>query len=123
MRISDWSSDVCSSDLLLWAVGLSRRQMVYHTDVAMIFPTEKARKPRKHHIPDMLPVSAEEMLVGETWRKVSWRRGTKGQLACHFAARRVRIADVQKDRVIETGVFRIHGNEIGRAYCWERGVQ
>src|SRR3546814_9681755 len=54
---------------LLWAVGLSRRQMVYQTDVAMIFPTEKARKPRKHHIPDMLPVSAEEMLVGETWRK------------------------------------------------------
>src|SRR3546814_15434797 len=28
---------------LLWAVGLSRRQMVYQTDVAMIFPTAKAR--------------------------------------------------------------------------------
>src|SRR3546814_232881 len=97
---------------LLWAVGLSRRQMVYQTDVAMIFPTEKARKPRKHHIPDMLPVSAEEMLVGETWRKVSWRRGTKGPLACHFAARRVRIADGQKHRVFDKGVSRMPGDEV-----------
>jgi SRSO17 transposase len=28
---------------LLWAVGMSRRQKVYPTDVTMIFPTEKAR--------------------------------------------------------------------------------
>src|SRR5487761_2096097 len=53
---------------LLWAVGMSRRQKVYPTDVTMIFPTEKARKPRKHHIPDMSPVSAETMLVGPKHR-------------------------------------------------------
>src|SRR3546814_11653352 len=86
--------------------------MVYQTDVAMIFPTERARKPRTHHIPDMLPVSAEEMLVGETWRKVSWRRGTKGPLACHFAARRVRFADGQKHRVLDKGVSRLPGDEV-----------
>ena len=62
---------------LLWAVGMSRRQKVYPTDVTMIFPTEKARKPRKHHIPDMTPVSAETMLVGVKWQKISWRWGTK----------------------------------------------
>src|SRR3546814_1184393 len=28
---------------LLWAVGLSRQPLVFTTDVAMIFPTEKAR--------------------------------------------------------------------------------
>src|SRR3546814_17794006 len=61
---------------LLCAVGLSRRQLVYQTDVAMIFPTAKARKPRKHHIPDMLPVSSEEMLLAGTGRKVGWGRGT-----------------------------------------------
>src|SRR3546814_12619808 len=60
----------------------------------------------------MLPVSAEEMLVGETWRKVSWRRGTKGPLACHFAARRVRIADGQKHRVFDKGVSRMPGDEV-----------
>jgi SRSO17 transposase len=91
---------------LLWAVGMSRRQMVYPVDVVMIFPTEKARKPRKHHIPDKSPVSAEEMLAGETWRKLSWRRGTKGPLVCHFAARRVRVADGHKHRIFDKGVSR-----------------
>ncbi len=97
---------------LLWAVGMSRRQMVYPADVAMIFPTEKVRKPRKYHIPDIPPVTAEEMLAGETWRKVSWRRGTKGPLACHFAARRVRIADGHKHRILDKGVSRMPGDEV-----------
>ena len=86
---------------LLWAVGMSRRQKVYPTDVTMIFPTEKARKPRKHHIPDMSPVSAETMLVGVKWQKISWRGGTKGPLTCLFAARRVRIADGPKHRMFD----------------------
>ncbi len=91
---------------LLWAVGMSRRQKVYPTDVTMIFPTEKARKPRKHHIPDMSPISAETMLVGVKWQKISWRGGTKGPLTCLFAARRVRIADDPKHRVFDKGVER-----------------
>jgi SRSO17 transposase len=97
---------------LLWAVGMSRRQMVYPTDVAMTFPTEKARKPRKHHIPDVPPVSTEEMLADETWRKLSWRRGTKGPLTCRFAARRVRIADGEKHRIFDKGVSRMPGDEV-----------
>ena len=97
---------------LLWAVGMSRRQMVYPANVVMIFPTEKARNPRKHHIPDTSPVSAEEMLAGEPWRKVSWRRGTKGPLVCHFAARRVRIADGHKHRIFDKGVSRMPGDEV-----------
>jgi SRSO17 transposase len=97
---------------LLWAVGMSRRQMVYPVDVVMIFPTEKARKPRKHHISDRPSVSAEEMLADETWRKLSWRRGTKGPLVCHFAARRVRIADGHKHRMFDKGVSRMPGDEV-----------
>ncbi|MEG8224049.1 IS701 family transposase [Sphingomonas sp. HH69] len=97
---------------LLWAVGMSRRQMVYPTDVAMIFPTEKARKPRKHYIPDRPPVSTEEMLADETWRKLSWRRGTKGPLTCRFAARRVRVADGDKHRISDKGVSRMPGDEV-----------
>ena len=76
---------------LLWAVGLSRRQNVYPADVALIFPVAKAGKPRKYHIPDQPPVSAEALLAGGKWQKVSWRRGTKGRLTCLFAARRVRL--------------------------------
>src|SRR4051812_16014982 len=44
---------------LLWAVGLSRRQNVYPADIALIFPIAKTGKPRKYHIPDQPPVSAE----------------------------------------------------------------
>jgi SRSO17 transposase len=97
---------------LLWAVGVSRRQKVYPTDVTMIFPTENARKPRKHHIPDMSPVSTERMLVGVKWKKISWRMGTKGPLTCRFAARRVRIADGPKHRVFDKGVERMPGDEV-----------
>ena len=97
---------------LLWAVGVSRRQKVYPTDVTMIFQTEKARKPRKHHIPDMSPVSAERMLVGVKWQKINWRMGTKGPLPCLFAARRVRIADGPKHRVFDKGVERMPGDEV-----------
>jgi SRSO17 transposase len=97
---------------LSWAVGLSRHQKVYPSDVTMIFPTERARKPRKHHIPDMLPVSAETTLIGEKWRKISWRQGTKGPLTCLFAARRVRIADGPKHRVFDNGVERMPGDEV-----------
>ena len=52
------------------------------------------------------------MLAGETWRKLSWLRGTKGPLVCHFAARRVRIADGHKHRIFDKGVFRMPGDEV-----------
>src|SRR6202166_2111278 len=62
---------------LLWAVGLSRRQNVYPADIALIFPIAKTGKPRKYHIPDQPPVSAEALLAEGKWQRVSWRRGTK----------------------------------------------
>lgn len=86
---------------LLWAVGLSRRQNVYPADVALIFPVAKAGKPRKYHIADQPPVCAETLLAEGKWQKVSWRRGTKGRLTCLFAARRVRVADGHKHRMLD----------------------
>jgi len=65
---------------LLWAVGLSRRQNVYRPDTAEVFPVAKTGRRRKYHITDQPPMSAEAMLSSEPWRKVSWRRGTKGRL-------------------------------------------
>lgn len=78
---------------LLWAVGLSSRQTVYAADVELTFPTARGGRQRQYHVPDQAPVSVADMLTGETWRKVAWRRGTKGRLTCLFAARRVRIAE------------------------------
>jgi len=97
---------------LLWAVGLSRRQNVYPADIALIFPRAKTGKRRKYHIPDRSPVSAETMLAGEKWQKVSWRRGTKGRLTCLFAACRVRVADGHKHRMLDNRMQCMPGDEV-----------
>lgn len=97
---------------LKWAVGLSRRQNVYPANVALIFPVAKTGKRRKYHIPNRPPVSAEAMLAGEKWRKVIWRRGTKGRLSCRFAARRVRLADGHKHRMLDNRMQCMPGDEV-----------
>jgi SRSO17 transposase len=97
---------------LLWAVGLSRRQNFYPADVALIFPVAKTGKRRQYHIPDCAPVSAEAMLAGEPWRKISWRRGTRGRLTCLFAARRVRVADGHKHRMLDDRMQCMPGDEV-----------
>ena len=97
---------------LLWAVGLSRRQNVYPADVGLIFPVAKTGRRRQYHMPDGPPVSTEAMLAGERWRKVSWRRGTKGRLTCLFAARRVRIAEGHKHRMLDDRMQCMPGDEV-----------
>jgi SRSO17 transposase len=97
---------------LQWAVGLSRRQNVYSSDVALVFPVAETGKRRKYHIPDRPPVSAEATLDGEKWRRVSWRRGTKGRLTCLFAARRVRVADGHKHRMLDNRMQCMPGDEV-----------
>jgi SRSO17 transposase len=97
---------------LLWAVGLSRRQNVYPADVALIFPIAKAEKPRKYHVPDQPPVAAETLLAGSRWQRVSWRRGTKGRLTCLFAARRIRVADGHKHRMLDNRMQCMPGDEV-----------
>jgi SRSO17 transposase len=97
---------------LKWAVGLSRRQNVYRADVGLIFPVAKAGRPRKYAIPDQPAVSAEELLAGAQWRRVNWRRGTKGRLTCRFAACRVRIADGHKHRMLDNRMQCMPGDEV-----------
>jgi SRSO17 transposase len=97
---------------LLWAVGLSRRQNVYPANVALVFPVANKGKPRKYHIPDLPPISAEAALADAKWQKVSWRRGTKGRLTCLFAARRVRIADGHKHRMLDNRMQCMPGDEV-----------
>lgn len=97
---------------LKWAVGLSRRQNVYPADIALIFPVARTGNRRKYHIPDRPPVSAEAMLAGQKWRKVSWRQGTKGRLSCRFAACRVRLADGHRHRMHDGRVQAMPGDEV-----------
>jgi SRSO17 transposase len=78
---------------LKWAVGIPKQQKVYPSDVRLVFPIAGRGRLRKRHIPDQLSTPAEDVLSTAKWRRVSWRKGTKGPLAASFAAVRVRIAD------------------------------
>jgi SRSO17 transposase len=97
---------------LLWAVGLSRRQNVYPADVDLVFPVATVGKPRKYHVPDQAPMAAEALLAEQKWQRVSWRRGTKGRLTCLFAARRVRVADGHKHRMLDNRMQCMPGEEV-----------
>lgn len=96
---------------LHWAVGIPRHQKVYPADVGLIFPVAGRGRPRQHPIPDVLSASAEVLLQDASWRKVSWRRGTKGQLSARFAAQRIRVADGPPQRIREAGGQHMPGEE------------
>src|SRR5271154_824748 len=93
---------------LAWAVGIPRHLKVYPVGVQLIWPITKVRgRPRKRHVPDILSIAAEDMLVSAKWKTVSWRSGTKGRLKARFAAVRVRTADGPPRRAP-----RVRGEEI-----------
>ena len=52
------------------------------------------------------------MLETAKWRKISWRRVTKGPLVARFAAVRVRIADGPPQRIGDMGEQHLPGEEV-----------
>src|SRR5215212_6910921 len=78
---------------LLWAVGIPRTQKVYTTAVRLRWPRATRGRPRQTPVPSEEPRAVEEVLAGAEWRRLSWRRGTKGALAARFVAKRVRVGD------------------------------
>lgn len=97
---------------LRWAVGIPFKQKVYPTDVVMIFPVAGHGRPRKRHIPDVTSITAQAMLETAPWRRISWRRGTKGNLSARFAAVRVRVADGPPQRIGTMGAQHLPGEEV-----------
>ena len=83
---------------LTWAVGVLRTQNVYSPAVELRWPAARTGRPRKRPVPSEKPVPAETVLAGAEWRRISWRRGTKGPLAAEFAALRVRPAEGEQLR-------------------------
>jgi SRSO17 transposase len=102
-----------SARTLLWAVGVNKTLTVYPPDVEMIRPSTPTGRPRKHAVPAQAPVSAETMLETAPWRRIGWRRGTKGTLQAEFTARRVRPADGARVRGGAPGEMRhLPGDEL-----------
>src|SRR3954463_13759287 len=83
---------------LLWAVGVRKVQNVRPAAAGLLWPTAARGRPRKHPVPSEAPVAAEAALAGVAWRRIAWRRGTKGPLAAEFAALRVRPAEGEQLR-------------------------
>lgn len=81
----------------LWAVGVLPTQKVYPADVRLIAPQRSATgRPKRHPTPSAESVGAArlfETLPPATFRRLTWRRGTKGPLKAAFAVVRVRVAD------------------------------
>jgi len=87
---------------LKWAVGIQSNQGVYPADVELETKKKSGGRPRTHPIPSAKSVFAEAYIASlgpEAFRKISWRRGTKGVLKAEFAITRVKVAD--GDRVSE----------------------
>jgi SRSO17 transposase len=82
-----------SARSLTWAVGVLKTQNVYPRTVELLWPVARTGRPRKQPVPSEAPVPVEAMLEEAEWRRISWRRGTKGPLAAEFAALRVRPAE------------------------------
>jgi len=96
---------------LAWAVGIPRHLKVYPVDVRLIWPVAKRGRPRRRHVPDILSISAEDMLADAKWQTVSWRTGTKGKLKACFAAVRVRTADGPPQRIRDKGQQHLPGDQ------------
>ena len=101
-----------SARSLAWAVGAPRHQKVYPREVELVFPVAGRGHPRKRHVPNVLSVSAEDMLTHATWRTLAWRKGTKGLLKARFAAVRVRVADGPHQRIGDKGMQHMPGEEV-----------
>ena len=96
---------------LKWAVGIPKQQKVYPNNVKLTFPVATRGRPRMRPIPDQLSAPAEDVLAKAKWRRVSWRKGTKGPLVASFAAVRVRIADGPEQRIHDKGAQHMPGEE------------
>ncbi len=78
---------------LVWSVGIPRTQKVYTTEATAIWPKAGRGRPRKQPVPSEPGQDAASALADRSWRRITWRRGSKGPLAARFAALRVRVAD------------------------------
>ncbi|MGY3413235.1 SRSO17 transposase [Bradyrhizobium sp. GM5.1] len=67
-------------------VSIPRHLKVYPVDVKLIWPITKVRgKPRKHHVPDILSIAAEQMLASQMEnRELAQRdeRSAKSPICC-----------------------------------------
>lgn len=85
---------------LRWAVGIAANQNMYGLSAKVELPDKQRNgRPPTRGLPSQSPSSATAYIAKHGhFRKVSWRKGTKGTLSGDFALVRVRPADGEKSR-------------------------
>jgi SRSO17 transposase len=82
---------------LTWAVGITSEQKFYPCNARTRMPrASRVGRPRTRALPTHTRESAKAIIArlpAKSWRRVSWRHGTKGPLEADFVALRVRAAD------------------------------
>src|SRR3546814_16939233 len=108
MRISDWSSDVCSSDLHRFRRKTRKTPMFKGSFVALITPFRKGK--------------VDEKAFGDF---VEWQiaQGTHGLVPVGTTGESPTLSHDEHKRVVEICIEAAHGRELGRASCRERGWQ
>ena len=95
-RLAEFRQGLSDQDLT-WAVGVLPTQTVYPAEaVIRPPPVRTSGRPAKHPVSSLKSQSATAAIAAlpnPSWRRLSWRRGSKGDLTADFAALRVRVAD------------------------------
>lgn len=82
---------------LTWAVGIISEHKFYPINARARMPRAAAvGRPRTRALPTHARRSAKDIIAQQSpksWRRISWRDGTKGPLVADFCAVRVRAAD------------------------------
>lgn len=79
---------------LAWAVGITSTHNMYAEDVEVTTPQRPVGRHRTRPLPKKPPCSAAQYIQKHgTFKRITWRKGTKGALAGEFAIVRVRPAD------------------------------
>src|SRR3546814_19449738 len=134
MRISDWSSDVCSSDLARIADAECASLNV------RVFRIE-ARQVCSHRHTSQAPVRLDaDLIVTDIFRPVSWLRGARFLRSRHAGIEATRIVATARRRIKQhlavqpliqraivgygiVAVVAVPDAKIGSASCRERGGQ
>src|SRR3546814_17281079 len=120
MRISDWSSDVCSSDLASWAIASSSSSTASRVDAFMLIPRRMPLVAERSR----LRILGVELGIGHPPSKLS--AGTAGKPLIHGSSIGQDLFDPKYYSgetfflVTEGTVF---SEQIGRASCRERVCQ
>src|SRR3546814_8950178 len=124
MRISDWSSDVCSSDLrgehVVIAAGTATPGIARRVALDVPVRPQRGQILVTERLAPILPMpsvpirqTAEgTVLIGSTQEEVGFDTGTTGEAAARMAARAVDILPVLRDAVVVRQRSEEHTSEL-----------